>query len=186
MENNKAAEAASNSAGGATTGQSVNGNGGVNPDPSTIPNPKLGMAPLSSELAVAAASNNVPAESHQPSNPPLPGPLQPTDPPNTRASIPPTIDPPRPDSTTADPSQVPKIPAFSELNLEVPRTNDPPPSPLPDSTALPTNPTPTVDLAEQAHPPNPNPTPLDPPPADLPTDTDSQFPKVDGAPEGMS
>ena len=181
MENNKAAEATPSSAGGATTGQTVNENGGVNPDPSTIPNPKLGMAPLSSELAVAAASNNVPAESHQPSNQPPPGPLRPTDPPNTRTSIPPSVDPPRSDSAATGPTQVPTIPVLPEPDHEVPQVNDPP-SPLPDSTALPPNPTPTVNLTEQAHPPNVNPTPPDPPPTDPPTDVASQSPKADTVP----
>lgn len=181
MENNKAAEAVSNPAGGATTGQSVNGSGGANPDPSTIPNPKLGMAPLSSELAVAAASNHVPSESHQPSNPPPPDPFQPTDLQNTRTSTLPTVDPLRPDPAATGPTKASTIPVSSEAE-QVSQANDPLPS-LPDSTTLPPDSTLTVDPAEQAHPPNPNPAPLDPPPADPPTDTGSHPPLADDAPE---
>lgn len=181
MENNKAAEAVSNSAGGATTGQTVNGNGGANPDPSTIPNPKLGMAPLSSEIAVAAASNHAPGESHQSSNPPPLDPLQPTDLQNTRTSVLPTVDSLRSDPVVTDPTKIPTIPVPSEAE-QVRQANDPPPS-LPDSTTLPPDPTLTVDLAEQAHPPNPNPTPSDPPTADPPADIGSHPPLADNAPE---
>lgn len=179
MENNKAAEAASNSAGGATNGQTMNSNGGANPDPSTIPNPKLGMAPLSSELAVAAASNNVPAESHQSPNPPPP--VQPTD---SQSKIPLTADPPRPDPAATGPAQIPMVPVTSEPE-QVPQANDSLPS-LPDSTALPPNPTLTVDLAEQLHRPNPNPAPSDPPPVDPPTEIGSHPPHADNIPEEKS
>jgi len=169
MENNKAAEATSNSAGGATTGQTVNGNGGANPDPSTIPNPKLGMAPLSSELAVAAASNSVPAEIQPPPNPPPTDPLQSTGLQNTRTSIPPTPDPLRPDSTAADLTQATTIPMPSDPE-QVPKVNNPPPS-LFDSTTPPQDHAPMVHPPEQPHPPNPKaPTPSDPPTADPPAD----------------
>ena len=181
MENNKAAEAVPNSAGGATTGQTVIGSGGVNSDPSTIPNPKLGMAPLSSELAVAAASNHIPGESHQPPRPPPPDPLQPIDLQNTPASVLPVVDPLRPDPAATDPTKSPTIPVLSEPE-QVPQANDPPPS-LPDSTTLPPGPTLTVDPVEQTHPANPNPTPPDPPTADPPADISSHPPLTDNVPE---
>lgn len=178
MENNKAVEAVPNSAGGVTTGQTANGNAGANPDLSTMPNPKLGMAPLSSELVVAAASNNVTGESHQPSNPPRPDPPQSTDPQNAPTSIP-TVDPPRSDPAATGPTQVPGIPVFHE---PAPQVDDPPPN-HPDSTNRPPDPTSTIVLAEQAPPPNPNPTPSDPPPTDLPTDAGSHSSHIDNAPE---
>lgn len=181
MENNKAAEAVPNSAGTATTGQTVNGSGGVNPDPSTIPNPKLGMAPLSSELAVAAASNHTPGESHQPPNPPPPDPLQPIDLQNTSVSTPLVADPIQPDPIATGPTKSPTIPVPSEPE-QVPQANDPPSS-LPDSTTLPPDPTLTVDPVEQTRPADPNPTPLDPPTADPPTGISSHPPHTDNAPE---
>ena len=167
MENNKAGETTPNSTGGAVAGQTVNGNGGANPDSLTIPNPKLGMAPLSSELAVAAASNNIPAETQPPSNPPPQDPLQLTDPQNTRTPIPPTADLPWPDPAVAIPPQVSTTPVPSEPE-QAPQANDPPLS-IPAPTGPPSDPTPTVDPAEQPRPPNPNPTPSGLPPADSPT-----------------
>ena len=184
MENNKAAETTSNAAGGATTGQTVNGTGGANPDPSVIPNPKLGMAPLSSELAVAAASNNIPAEVQQPPNPPPAAPLKPTDPQDTRTSILPTPDPLQPDPTTTDLTQVPTVPVLSGSG-QVPRVNDPSP-PLPDSTTAPQDPAPMVNPPEQSHLPNPNPTPSDPPAADSQTDIRSRPHSIDDVPEEVS
>lgn len=184
MENNKAVEAASNPAGGATTGQGVNGNGGAGPDPSMIPNPKLGMAPLSSEIAVAASSNNVPCENSQPSNPPLPGPLQPTDPPNAHTSVPPVADAPRSDPASAGPTQIPTIPVPSKPE-PASQANDPRPS-SPDPTTLQPDPTPTADLPEQVHPPNPDPIPSGPLPVDPSTDVDSRPPHTDNAPEEKS
>lgn len=181
MENNKTAETTSNSIGGATTGQTVNGSGGANLDPSAIPNPKLGMAPLSSELVVAAASNHVPDESHQPSNPPPPDPLQPANPQNTRTPILPTVDPLRPDPATAGPAKIPTMLVPSEPE-QVPQANDPPPS-LPDSTTLPPDPTLIVNLVEQTLPPNPNPTPSDPPTADPPTNIGPHPPLANNSPE---
>ena len=186
MENNKTAEAASTSTGGAVSGQTVNGNGGTNPDPSTIPNPKLGMAPLSSELAVAAASNNIPADPQQPSNPPPPNPLQPADPQNARTStsIPQTVDPPRPDPAATGPTQVSTAPVPSEPE-QVPQVNDPPLL-IPDSAAPQPDPTTTVNLAEQPHPPNPNPTPSDVAPVDSPTNIGLRPHNADNAPEEMN
>lgn len=175
MENNKAAEAASNPAGGTTAGQTMNGNGGSNPDPSTIPNPKLGMAPLSSELAVAAASNNIPTETHQLLDPPPSDLLRPADPQNT-PTIPPTADLPRPDPVAVDPPQVPTIPVPPEPE-QVPQANDPTPS-FSDPTALPPDPTPVLDPAEQPNPPDPT-SQSDP----LPTDVDSRPPLTSNAPE---
>jgi hypothetical protein len=180
MENNKAAEAISNPAGGATTGQTVNGSGGANPDPSIIPNPKLGMAPLSSEIAVAAASNHIPGKSQQPSNLPPPDPLQPTDLQSTRTLVLPTIDLLRPDPAAIGPTKNPAIPVPSEPE-QVSQENDPPPS-LPDSTTLPPDPTLTVDPAEEAHPPNPNLTPSHPLTAD-PPDIGSHPPLANNSPE---
>ena len=184
MENNKAVEAASNSVGGATTGQGVNGNGGAGPDPSTIPNPKLGMAPLSSEIAVAASSNNVPGESSQPPNPPLPDPLQHTDPPNTHISVPPMVDAPRSDLATAGPTQIPAIPVPSKPE-QGSQANVPQPS-SPDPATLQPDPSPTADLPEQVHPPNPDPIPLGPLPVDPPADVDSRPSQTDNAPEERS
>ncbi|KAF9649652.1 hypothetical protein BDM02DRAFT_3186141 [Thelephora ganbajun] len=183
MENSKVAEAGSNSVGGAATGQTVNGNGEANPDPCTIPNPKLGMAPLSSELAVAAASSNVPAESLQTSNPPQPAPLQSTDPQNIRTSTPPTVGSPRTDPATTDPTQAPTISVPSEPE-QVPQAQ---PSSLSDTIPLPPDPTPTVALTEQPHPlPNKKPGPSDSPPTDPPADVDSRPPNIDNAPKEMS
>lgn len=173
MENNKAVETASNSPGGATTGQAVNGNGGANPDPPSIPNPKLGMAPLSSEIAVAASSN-VPGENHQPLNPPPPGPSQPTDPPNTDTFVPPAVDALPSDPASTSPTQVSTIPMPSEPE-RASQANDPQPS-LP-------NPTPTADLPEQVHLPNPDPVPSGSSPAEPPTNIDSHPPHTANAPE---
>lgn len=184
MENNKAGESTSNPAGGVVAGQTVNGNEGTNPDSSTIPNPKLGMAPLSSELAVAAASNSIPAETQQPSNPPPPDPPRPTDPQNARSSIPPTADPLGLDPAITDPTQASVAPVPPDPE-RVSQANDPPLS-IPDSTAPPLGPTPTVDLAERPDPPNPNPTPSDLPPADSPVDIGPRPHSADSAPEEMS
>jgi len=184
MENIKAAEAASNSTGGTAAGQTANSNGGANPDPSAAPNPKLGMAPLSSELAAAVASNNVPAENHQLSNPPPPDPPQPTNPQNARTSTPPTVDPPRPDPIVTDLAQTPTIQVPSGLK-EVPRGNDPSPS-LPDSTTLPPDPTPTIGQTEQPHPPDPGPAPSDCPLANPPAVIGSHPPKADNTSEEVN
>ena len=173
MENNKVVEAASNSAGGATIGQAVNENGGANPDPSTVPNPKLGMAPLSSEIAVATSSN-VPGENHKPSNPPLPGPSQPTDPPNTDTSVPPVVDVPPTDPATTGPTQISAIPVPSKPE-QASEANDPQPS-LPD-------PTPTVNPSEQVHPPNPDPILSGSSPTDPPINIDLRPPHTGNAPE---
>jgi hypothetical protein len=183
MENNKAVEAGSNSAGGATGGQTMNGNGGANPDPSTIPNPKLGMAPLSSELAVAAASNNVPAETQQPSNQPLSDPFQSTGPPNTRNSVPPTVDSSRPDPVVTDPTQLPTISTIPQPE-QAPQADNTSSSPA-DTTAPPPDPAPMVDPVEQSHLPDPNLNLPDPPPTDPPVHVDTHPPNVDNTPKEM-
>ena len=176
MENNKSAEAGSNPALDAATGQTMTSNGGANPDSPTIPIPKLGMAPLSSELAVAAASNNTSAEILQPPNKPSPDPPQPADPGNIRTPMPPTIDTSRPDPTPTNPTQLPTIPAPSEPE-QAPQTSEPLP-PLPDTNAPPPDPTPTINEGEQSQLPGPNPTPSSPPST---TDVDLHPPNVDSA-----
>lgn len=184
MENNKTAEPGSNSAGGATTGQTMNGNGGSNPDPSTIPIPKLGMAPLSSELAVAAASNNIPAEILQPLNRPPPDSLQSADSHTKQTSMPSTVDASRPDPVLPDPTTVPAIPTTSEPE-QAPQANEPPSS-LPDTAATPPDMAPAADPGEQSQLPDPNPTPSDPPPPNSPTNANLDPPNVDSAPNEMS
>ena len=174
-------EPASNPTGGAAIGQTVNGDGGANQDSSTIPNPKLGMAPLSSERAVVAAPNSGSAETQQPQNAPPRAPLQPADLQTTQTPVSQTIDLPPPEPPAAA-TQVPTSLLHSERE-EVARVNDAPP-PLLDSTIPPPNPIPTVDGAEQPHhPPNPNPTPPDPSPAVPPTDVGSLPHTTDNAPE---
>ena len=184
MENNKATEAGSIPALSVTAGQTMNGSGGASQDPSVVPNPKLGMAPLSSELAVAAASNNVPADSHQLSNRPSSDPFQSADPQSTRTSMPPPNDPFQSRPVATDPPQVPTIPPPSETE-QAPQANNPPPS-LPDTTAPPPDPIPPADPVELPHLPHPNPTPSDPPPVDPPIDADSHPPTVNSDPKEKS
>lgn len=176
MENNKATETGSIPALSVTAGQTINGNGGANQDPSMIPNPKLGMAPLSSELAVAAASNNVTADGHQPSNRSPPDPFQSADPQSTRNSMPPPNDPFQSRPVVTDPPQVLTIPPPSETE-QAPQVNNPSSS-LPGATAPPPDPTPSADPVEPSHLPHPNPTPSDPPPVDPPIDAASHPPNV--------
>jgi hypothetical protein len=178
MENNKATETGSISAVGLMTGQTMNGNEGANTDPSAIPNPKLGMAPLSSELAVAAASNNVPAEGHQPSSRPPPDLLRPADPQSRPTSMPPPTDPFRSEPAATELPQVATIPSSPSEPELASQANHPPPT-LPDTTTPPPDPAPTTDLVERSHSPHPNPTPPDPPPADQPIGADSHPPDVD-------
>ena len=184
MENNKSTEAGLNLAKGAATGQTMNTNGGTNPDPSTIPIPKLGMAPLSSELAVAAASNNTPAETPQPPNRPPPDPLQSTDLHNIQTSISPTVETSRPDPAPIDPAAVPTTPLSSEPG-QAPQTNEPPSS-IPDTTAPLPDPIPAVDPGEQSQPPGPDSSPSDPPPPDPPINVDPQPSNVESAPKEMN
>ena len=163
MENNKSAEAGSNPVGGPSAGQAMNSNGGANPDPSTIPIPKLGMAPLSSELAVAASSNNVPAEILQPSNRTPPDTLQSTDLQNTQTAVPLTVNASHTDPVPTDPSTIPVAPEPEQA----PQMNEPLSSP-PDTTAPLPDPIPTVGRGEQSQLPDSDPIPSDPPPPDPP------------------
>lgn len=169
MENTKAAEAGSYSTGAPITGEAVNENGGAGQEQSMIPNPKLGMAPLSSELAVAAVSNNISPES---SSQPPPDPLQPIELQSTRTSVPPIADSMPPASVAADPPQVPPILKPSEPDAQ---------HPPPDTTALPPDPTPTASSMEQPQLPDPSPTQPDPPLTDPPTSFDSHPPNPDSA-----
>lgn len=180
MENNKSVEAGPNPTGGPANGQTINSNG-TNPDPSTIPIPKLGMAPLSSELAIAAASNNNPAEIVHPSNRPPPDPLQPTDPHDMRTPIPPTVDSSGSNLAPIDNTAVPTTLVPPEPK-QAPQTSEPLSS-LPETTAPLSDPTPTVGPEEQPRPPDPDPTPEDLPSADKPINADSHPPSVDGTPK---
>jgi hypothetical protein len=188
MENTKAAESGSNPAGGASTGQTTNGNGGANQDPSTIPNPKLGMAPLSSELAVAAASNNAPGESRQRPDRSAQDPFQSTDTQDTQTPMPPVIEDPQPVTASTEssqvPTQVPNVPVISEPE-RVSQTNEPISFP-PSITVPPPNPVATVDQKEQSHVLDPNSPPSDPPPVNPPTNVDSHPPEADNAPKETS
>ena len=182
MENNKTTEAGSNPIGGALAGQTMNGSGGANPDSSTIPNPKLGMAPLSSELAVAAAPNNVSAEDPQPSDQPSPDPLQSADPQNTRTTAPPMVDISQPDTAAADSPRASAIPP--ELQ-QAPQGNDPPSFPPAIATLLP-DPAPADGPMEPSHIPDPNLIPPDPLTADPPISVDLPPPNPDSAPKESS
>ena len=184
MENSKAAETGSNPAGGTTSGQTMNGNGGTNPDPSTIPNPKLGMAPLSSELAVAAASNNIPPENHQPQDRSPPNPPQSAESQSTQTSVPPTTDVLQLDPAIDGPSQVPTIPTTSEQE-QAPQMSDPRPS-LPETALPPPDPTSIPDIVEQPRLPDSDPTPPDPPPANPQTGVGSHLSNDNSNPKEMS